>query len=1423
MIHAKELEQSLHKEAWQLWSPVHGLFRTHEGFMHAKSQTLTKEFVLQTVGPGPTGANHLRTQAMYKDNQPEPRVGVPNLAIPPNAELLHSASDHVASETNAKDPVTEVPHESSFASDPTHALSPTVYRTVGDQCGDGTSVVPGYLDSNNSALSPAVNPDAKDVSPGNVLANHVTQVMQPTESRHAENKEYPKKIPYVADTMDHQTQHGTAPALSPFFQAKPLPRLGCGGPTHNMDAVCHEGKAGEPNLHSKDSAHALRPAVYREEPTASSRSPEIDNSDQPRFAQEGWMVPQSISHTGDNADQPRPTQERWMTSPPISHTGMPEALPMAVYRNLGDAHQDDFTRNLHANEASSSCRNLNTVADPMHAAIHDPPTLFQAKPLPRLGCGGPSPFGDSHVTATELDSNQDDENTELSGEARNDHAAKRHCTGPRDDTCSHGHVGQLIKQEDMQSQEVDLDPEESTNVHQPEGTHSPITVGSETPTIPDSIQLQPVLKGSIHWQQYHEIFWFAADIPGTHLERVWELGPCCTFSDWQETTIASLDPTKAKLQDETSVALPRNCAQVLIDDELTLLKVEPQVPLLEQQHIQTLSGVLYDQFGPLSAGQTTDYGTLLFMEPLTHGVNSRELVFVLAAFTQTSMTWHVCKQTNQIYASFDGPKPAVDFMCQFFSFALTAHSLNMLGRKAEKNNNGDLTFRPTRENGVAPPNSFLIAISIAAARTLLDSLETDEHQEPARLVTLKWAGRPVWHGKLLSSTNLGTIECILRYCFAPWGFTTAFRMIRQGQQVPMEMNIASLPGDPKRKDLLIHAVMAIRGGGQGTKMQQRAVQQNALASTLLDHGFNLAWTTKTVDTIMDKYGLGKLQTINAQPMGGAKIQAILQLCKDAGITIPDLGKSKSGNELPGSASQKRKKRALDFKLNPADYTLVDGFFTKEDGSTLAQVNQIVPQASGICIQTPSQAEVWVREGQKISADELGVLVVGPINVHSALVSEEVTFPCLNNDHQMVLINATMIQLGAKAIQHKQGDPKQVPSETCSLVAVTMYREDWQEDDWRSITTNPVTFVRKQLESEGLSMGIQAVWGKSLRHNRSPATPIQAMTVQVHMTVEDAMMERLLIRSGFNRLFLTPKTQVGRLNPAYKVIWIPGDVPKITSLSTKCQACVGLVRGRQGKGYGLRFHQDKYDAAWAVLMPGVTPPQNTPGDKVYKLQNLPFGCTKLMLQNWVETMKWDACPIRALGPQTWLVRAEADIPEGISMFNSNPILARLLPPRDQQGPEKILLGPRPKPQATAHADPGHLELGQDPWANYGPHKGVSKTTSSAMPPQQGPTEKRFLEQDAKIATMQASIDQLTQAQAVHTKHVESQLKQAAQREQDNLCKMDKALKHIEHTVDTALTKSMHHYQATMDEKFQELKHLFMNNKRSAPADAEDMDD
>ena len=45
---------------------------------------------------------------------------------------------------------------------------------------------------------------------------------------------------------------------------------------------------------------------------------------------------------------------------------------------------------------------------------------------------------------------------------------------------------------------------------------------------------------------------------------------------------------------------------------------------------------------------------------------------------------------------------------------------------------------------------------------------------------------------------------------------------------------------------------------------------------------------------------------------------------------------------------------------------------------------------------------------------------------------------------MVLLTATLVQMGSKALKHRQGNPQQVPADACTLVAMTMYKEDWQE-------------------------------------------------------------------------------------------------------------------------------------------------------------------------------------------------------------------------------------------------------------------------------------------------------------------------------------------------------------------------------------------
>ena len=120
--------------------------------------------------------------------------------------------------------------------------------------------------------------------------------------------------------------------------------------------------------------------------------------------------------------------------------------------------------------------------------------------------------------------------------------------------------------------------------------------------------------------------------------------------------------------------------------------------------------------------------------------------------------------------------------------------------------------------------------------------------------------------------------------------------------------------------IVAHVILALHGGGQGSKVQQKAMQQSALASALLEQGHELAWTSQAVETIVDKTGLQRLQTINAQPMGHQRIQAIYQLCKEHGVKIPEAMKPATGKSFlapPWNQNKKRKDTAS--TLNPAEF------------------------------------------------------------------------------------------------------------------------------------------------------------------------------------------------------------------------------------------------------------------------------------------------------------------------------------------------------------------------------------------------------------------------------------------------------------------------------------------------------------------------
>ena len=487
----------------------------------------------------------------------------------------------------------------------------------------------------------------------------------------------------------------------------------------------------------------------------------------------------------------------------------------------------------------------------------------------------------------------------------------------------------------------------------------------------------------------------------------------------------------------------------------------------------------------------------------------------------------------------------------------------------------------------------------------------------------------------------------------------------------------------------------------GAKQHNRIMQQSSLAAILLEHGFELAWITTTVEQLLERYNLAKLQQITTQPPGAARVQGVLKLCRDMAIDIPTIARSTSRKTHEGLLWKPKRAKADD-QLNPLDFQVLPEFFKNQDGTNVVQLPAFQPQATGLCLMLADQAMPFLT-GEKLSTDELGIIVLAQTAPQDAMPSTKVVFPSWNLDKQMVLLTGFLYQLGQRDILIQQGDPNQVKAENCSLVALTLYRNDWSQDDWATLVTKPIPFLRGLFDRAGMEQMVLSLLGKSLRCGKSPASPAQAETIQLHCSITTAKMSKFLAKSGFNSVYATPKLPSGRLDQTYKIIWLPKEETQAPILGMKAPNCLGLVKGRST--LGLRFLEQDFDKAWNVLYPGQPKPQQIVGDHMYKVDGLPFGTTAVMLQEWASKINWGCHPIKALGPTAWLLRAGSHPPEGVVMFNSTPVLLRFLPPKVQPS-APVIVGPR-----VTKTQPEPLQpLRGDPWAGW---KGPSQMP---MPPQ-----------------------------------------------------------------------------------------------------------
>ena len=920
-----------------------------------------------------------------------------------------------------------------------------------------------------------------------------------------------------------------------------------------------------------------------------------------------------------------------------------------------------------------------------------------------------------------------------------------------------------------------------------------ISQGIISPTMPFVISVLACFKGAHSFK-----FWCDSSISCHNLEALWCHKVRCSLH-------TSLEPGSPCIMIEPSEQVtpssePWDVVVIYTSGELTLWSIHTDTPLLEHDKLRAIGVSLFDQFGAISSCQKTRFDLAILTTPVVVEPCKSEVIALFAAFRIATLSLHWDPDLHDSLLLIECLAPGVSVLLDFWTSLFSSSQLENLGYCCYKEVEvGGIRFVPLEAVAVVPPAAFHLTLGMAAVRSIFSLLPVDS---PV-FVRLTWFSRPLWAGHLSADCSIQLILNVLGMGMGTVLKIESFSLVHLGRRAA-HYTVLSQLADPAKDELVLHVVPCLVGGGP-SKQQQKSLAKNSIAAVLLEHGLELGWVKNTVEALQDQCGIPKLQQILIGPTHSQKLQDIKQACIDIGIRFPTPAVPTNQANTLGPAKNKRRKETATH-INPADYKVDPGFFQSEDGSP-AQLSQLRANASGFCLVSANEATPWLRANQAISADELGVIVLGKLQVETSLTNEPVTMPCTDHSGQAVLLSGTLIQLGGKTLTFAKGDPKQVDAVAGHLMSVTLFKDDWGPERWIEATANPLSFITKMLEQDNLKDCVQAMWGRSLRAGRAQATPAQATSVQIHCTVVDSKRDKILQASGLNSLFFTPKTRDGRVDESFKIVWIDGDLAQATGLTTQTPHCLGLVKGRTS--YGLRFPESKFVEAWSKIHPGQTPPLRSSGNLTFKIEGLPFGCTGDMLTKWGDKIKWTIVPFKALGPSAWLVKSDQQVPPGLLHFNTTPVLVRFLPPKDVDK-TPMLVGPRPKHSGSIRDTPPQM-VG-DPWANYtGPR--LQPSTASPLPARtlEGPVASKLKEQDEKIATLQSDLKKLAIQSDKQFGAVETRMDAADKQQAAQFGKMEASMKAFTSNIDNALKSSVQQNASLMEQKMNELKALFQTKR------------
>ncbi|CAE7226264.1 unnamed protein product [Symbiodinium sp. CCMP2592] len=556
-----------------------------------------------------------------------------------------------------------------------------------------------------------------------------------------------------------------------------------------------------------------------------------------------------------------------------------------------------------------------------------------------------------------------------------------------------------------------------------------------------------------------------------------------------------------------------------------------------------------------------------------------------------------------------------------------------------------------------------------------------------------------------------------------------------------------------RRLLALTVLPETRGGG--VKDEQIQLAKSRCASLLLDRGVSLAEVSVAVDRLVSVLGA----TACLEPLSSAaasRFQRLSQLARAANIDLPpgDNRTEKAAQRIQKAVRRRRLQRtetvlASDFELLPSTWCGIDDqpvpVLTKVchgcSGVLLVDASVANPQDNALLQNMCSEALCLVVPGHKCpDPDTCSGTCNAPVQ-HRGTGKKHLLAACYHN------VGETDIRpFSEHSVQVDLGD-----TVCCSFA---MYQDETPSDDvWQDISKAPVRAVADRFKSQGIAQPLSQPWGRSFRCNGRPCQPHLCDSLMFHAKVPGHILSKVLQCSGFNRVYVLPRTWDRQLLAGWSVIWLKCGRAEVEKQALLVPGQHGIVRGKSK--YGLRVSATAFAKVFQQLRPGEPVPIAVDTKLLFKVGPLPPAAPADALVEWASRLPWQIKVLKNLGPRFWLVGAPQAPPTCTARFNESMVLISAVKSKDVRAPVVQAGGSVPRAPAKTPA-PTDVDpwLESDPWSTYR----TSQTPSSqaSAPALAAPScvdlqvAGRLQEQDGKIAELERCIGQLRdeQRQAHH---------------------------------------------------------------------------